>query len=150
MIMRFFDKIESLLARPLGERRAQVLMQLVRFGMVGVVNTLVDTGVFSLLYYVAFASDQRYYYIPFAAGYICGVVCSFILNKLFTFRDKQSAKRQWLPFLLVNLVAFGVGQGAMYLLGQAEITGVLAKLITVPLTLVINFVGNKLFVFRSK
>ena len=60
MIIRFFDKIESLLVRPLGERRARVLMQLVRFGMVGVVNTLVDTGVFSLLYYVAFASDQRY------------------------------------------------------------------------------------------
>lgn len=38
----------------------------------------------------------------------------------------------------------------MYLLGQAAITGVLAKLITVPLTLIINFAGNKLFVFRSK
>lgn len=151
LLVRVLDEIESFLARLLGERRAQVLMQLVLFGVVGVMNTLVDMGVFSVLYYAVFASDQRYYYIPFTAGYICGVVCSFVFNKLFTFRcNKQSAKRQWLPFLLVNLVAFGVGQGAMYLLGQAAITGVLAKLITVPLTLIINFAGNKLFVFRSK
>ena len=79
-----------------------------------------------------------------------GVACSFVLNKLVTFRDKGSAKRQWLPFLLINLVTLGIGQGAMALLRLAGITGVLAKLITVPVTLVINFLGSRLIVFRRE
>lgn len=84
-----------------GSGARQVLMQLVLFGVVGVMNTLVDMGVFSVLYYAVFASDQRYYYIPFTAGYICGVVCSFVFNKLFTFRcNKQSAKRNGCRFCL--------------------------------------------------
>ena len=150
MIQRFFDRIETWFDGKIGETRAHVLMQLVRFGIVGVINTLVDFAVFSFLFYVVFSANQNYYYIPFAVGYLCGVVCSFILNKIFTFRDKQNAKRQWLPFLLVNLVALGVGQGLMYLLGLGNITGALAKLITIPVTLLINFIGSKLLVFRAE
>ena len=118
--------------------------------MVGGINTLVDMGIFSLIYYVFLGGNEALYALPFAAGYLCGVACSFVLNKLVTFRDKGSAKRQWLPFLLINLVTLGIGQGTMALLRLAGITGLLAKLITVPVTLVINFLGSRLIVFRRE
>ena len=164
--MKFIDRITEFLARKIGQDKAASLVQLACFCVVGGINTLVDTGIFSLIYYVFlgvsetlysiplvisyFGGNEALYPLPFAAGYLCGVACSFVLNKLFTFRDKGSAKRQWLPFLLINLVTLGIGQGAMALLRLAGITGVLAKLITVPVTLVINFLGSRLIVFRRE
>lgn len=164
--MKFIDRITEFLARKIGQDKAASLVQLACFCVVGGINTLVDTGIFSLIYYVFlgvsetlysiplvisyFGGNEALYPIPFAAGYLCGVACSFVLNKLVTFRDKGSAKRQWLPFLLINLVTLGIGQGAMALLRLAGITGVLAKLITVPVTLVINFLGSRLIVFRRE
>lgn len=164
--MKFIDRITEFLARKIGQNKAASLVQLACFCVVGGINTLVDTGIFSLIYYVFlgvsealysiplvisyFGGNEALYPLPFAAGYLCGVACSFVLNKLFTFRDKGSAKRQWLPFLLINLVTLGIGQGAMALLRLAGITGVLAKLITVPVTLVINFLGSRLIVFRRE
>lgn len=164
--MKFIDRITEFLARKIGQDKAASLVQLACFCVVGGINTLVDTGIFSLIYYVFlgvsealysiplvisyFSGNEALYPLPFAAGYLCGVACSFVLNKLVTFRDKGSAKRQWLPFLLINLVTLGIGQGAMALLRLAGITGVLAKLITVPVTLVINFLGSRLIVFRRE
>lgn len=164
--MKFIDRITEFLARKIGQNKAASLVQLACFCVVGGINTLVDTGIFSLIYYVFlgvsealysiplvisyFSGNEALYPLPFAAGYLCGVACSFVLNKLVTFRDKGSAKRQWLPFLLINLVTLGIGQGAMALLRLAGITGILAKLITVPVTLVINFLGSRLIVFRRE
>lgn len=164
--MKFIDRITEFLARKIGQDKAASLVQLACFCVVGGINTLVDTGIFSLIYYVFlgvsealysiplvisyFSGNEALYPLPFAAGYLCGVACSFVLNKLVTFRDKGSAKHQWLPFLLINLVTLGIGQGAMALLRLAGITGILAKLITVPVTLVINFLGSRLIVFRRE
>ena len=148
--MKFIDRITEFLARKIGQNKAASLVQLACFCVVGGINTLVDMGIFSLIYYVFLGGNEALYGLPFAAGYLCGVACSFVLNKLVTFRDKGSAKRQWLPFLLINLVTLGIGQGAMALLRLAGITGVLAKLITVPVTLVINFLGSRLIVFRRE
>lgn len=164
--MKFIDRITEFLARKIGQDKAASLVQLACFCVVGGINTLVDTGIFSLIYYVFlgvsealysiplvisyFSGNEALYPLPFAVGYLCGVACSFVLNKLVTFRDKGSAKRQWLPFLLINLVTLGIGQGTMALLRLAGITGILAKLITVPVTLVINFLGSRLIVFRRE
>ena len=148
--MKFIDRITEFLARKIGQDKAASLVQLACFCVGGGINTLVDMGIFSLIYYVFLGGNEALYALPFAAGYLCGVACSFVLNKLVTFRDKGSAKRQWLPFLLINLVTLGIGQGTMALLRLAGITGLLAKLITVPVTLVINFLGSRLIVFRRE
>ena len=148
-INKAVDKITDLLAKKMEREKAAKLVELACFCLVGGINTLVDMGIFSLIYYVILSGNQNLFYIPFAIGYLCGVVCSFVLNKVFTFRDKGNTKTQWLPFLIVNLISLGAGQGGMALLGLAGITGILAKLITVPVTLAINYLGSKIFVFKK-
>ena len=58
----------------------------VRFLLVGVINTLVGCGAMFLLYNLAHWS----YWLSSAANYVLGGVVSFFLNKYFTFR-----KREW-------------------------------------------------------
>ena len=147
---KLLDKITAALAARIGRGKAETAVQLACFCFVGGINTLVDMGVFSLFYYLVFGGNDGLRAIPFTAGYLAGVVCSFILNRTLTFRSKGSVKKQWLPFLIVNLITLGIGQGALALLGTAGIEGILAKLITVPVTLIINFIGSRLIVFRKE
>ena len=148
-INQLVDRITQMLAKRIGEDKAKKLVELGCFCLVGGINTLVDMGIFSLIYYVVLSGNPDLFYIPFAIGYLCGVVCSFVLNKVFTFRDEGSTKTQWAPFLAVNLISLGAGQGGMALLGMVGINGILAKIITVPVTLAINYIGSKLFVFKK-
>ena len=61
---------------------------MLRFLLVGVVNTLVGAGIMFLLYNLAGCS----YWLSSAANYIVGGIVSFCLNKYFTF---QSKTREW-------------------------------------------------------
>ena len=56
-----------------------------RFLLVGVLNTLVGCGTMFLLYNLAGVS----YWLSSAANYVVGGIVSFFLNKYFTFRQKD-------------------------------------------------------------
>ena len=64
--------------------------KLVKFLIVGVVNTAIGAGVMFLLYNLAHCS----YWISSACNYIVGGVVSFFLNKYFTFKNTQKSLRQ--------------------------------------------------------
>ena len=55
-----------------------------KFLLVGVVNTLIGTGTMFLLYNLAHCS----YWVSSAANYVVGGIVSFFLNKYFTFQSK--------------------------------------------------------------
>ena len=122
------------------------LTQVFRFGLVGVMNTLVDAFVYFLL--------SRSGLIPnlvLAKGlsYTVGVFNSFYWNKSWTFKSHVESRRVLLPFIVTNLLAVGLNAGVMHLalvfLGWPE-AGALA-LATVAM-FVWNFVIHKFFIFK--
>lgn len=74
---------------------------ILKFLIVGVVNTLFGTAVMFSLYNLAGCS----YWISSAANYILGSILSFFLNKYFTFQNKERPWRQVVRFT-VNIAAF--------------------------------------------
>jgi putative flippase GtrA len=142
-------KCRELLLPRLGEKKYKTLMQFIRFGCIGLLNTAVDTGIFSLMFYIVFSGNKALQWVAFVLGYACGTVFSFIFNKTWTFKDKQRSVKQALLFLVINLVTLGAGNGILKLLETANIIGIVAKIITIPFTTLMNFIGNKLFVFKS-
>ena len=122
--------------------------QALRFSLVGVANTLLDFAVFTLLTLLPFFAE-RFVYAQ-VISYSCGVVCSLVLNKLFTFRQRDPMTAKQIGFFLaVNLAALGASSGALYLYQLWQWPPMLAKALSVPFSLGVNFVGNKLFVFRD-
>ena len=88
----------------------KLIAQAVKFGLVGVVNTLVDTGVYSLLMLIPLF--KQYYVVAQVLGYCAGVANSLVMNKRWTFSQKEPmTRRQLILFLLVNLAALGVSTG---------------------------------------
>ena len=81
---------------------------MLRFLLVGVVNTLVGAGIMFLLYNLAGCS----YWLSSAANYIVGGVVSYFLNKYYTFKNTERSWRQVLRFALnvavCWLLAYGI------------------------------------------
>ena len=79
----------------------------IKFLAVGVVNTLVGTGVMFLLYNVA----KVPYWPSVCANYICGGIVSYFLNKHFTFQNKERSWQQVVKFILTVAVCMFIGYG---------------------------------------
>lgn len=71
-------------------------MSVIRYALVGGVNTGVCAAVMALLN-VLHAGAR----LAHVGGYALGMLCSFFLNRRWTFNTSEVASRQWLPFLMV-------------------------------------------------
>ncbi|HWQ57709.1 MAG TPA: GtrA family protein [Clostridia bacterium] len=121
--------------------------QFIKFNIVGVLNTLVDIGVYALL--TMLGLNQ---YVAQVISYTCGVLNSYLFNTLWTFRrEKRRTAREFIAFLCVNLVSLGVSLGIIYVAEHyLHVEGkLLQKLIATPVAMLVNFAGNKLFVFNK-
>lgn len=121
--------------------------QLARFLIVGVLNTLVGVGTIWALIGLAGWRD-----IPANfAGYVVGLICSFILNRRWTFRHRGPWLASAVRFFLVFATAYGANLFAMLLLRDyLAIDRYLAHaLATIPYTMIF-FVGSRVFAFRSR
>ncbi len=135
-----FDKLKSLLTK--GE-----LFQFMRFCMVGLVNTAVD-------FFVFFASVNWLNFNVYAAqvaAYSIATLNSYGLNRLFTFRDKKGkVGLQLAKFLTVNLTSLLTSLALLYFFSDLlALNTVLAKVLIAGFTTAINYLGNRLWVFRK-
>ena len=73
----------------------------IKFILVGIVNTIVGTGVMFFLY--NFCSVN--YWIASASNYIVGSIVSYFLNKYFTFKSTERSTRQIVKFI-INISVF--------------------------------------------
>lgn len=120
-----------------------------KFGITGVMNTAIDWGIYTLcieVFMMRSAWTAQFF------GTVFAMANSFVVNKLWTFKKTKGFEFGELRrFLLVNAVSLGLSMVAIYIL--SDIVGVNKYLAKVPIafvTIVINYFGNKLFVFREK
>jgi len=121
--------------------------QLLKFGLVGVLNTAVDFGVFTLLT-MLFSMDSI---ISHIISYTCGMINSYFLNKYWTFRIQGIGKKaEFIKFIFVNLLSLGMSSLVLNsLMTQAGLTMYLAKIGAILCSMAVNFAGSKLVVFRD-
>jgi putative flippase GtrA len=123
-----------------------VIRQTVRFGAVGLLNTIIGlAAIYSVIFF--FGAGPK---IANIVGYSIGLILSFFLNRNWTF-DQAGTGRERLPAFLVvaglsylcNLGAVAVGS---YVFGLSPY---LAQLLGVGLYTTEMFLGCRMFVFRS-
>ncbi len=124
-----------------------------RFMAVGVINTIVGSGLQFLLYNVFFWP----YWPATAANYIVGSVVSFLLNKHFTFRVKDSSLKTVLLFAGEIACCYLIAYGAAKPLTRWLLTGTpvaaqenIAMLVGMGIFVVLNYLGQRFIVFRKR
>ena len=131
--------------------------QLFKFGLVGILNTVVGT----MVMFFAFNVLNMGYWFSSAMNYIVGSILSYFLNKYFTFGSKKRSKREVIRFLvniaLCYLLAYGLAQPivkklivAMDISLKERILEQVAMIFGMCFFVVLNFLGQKLFVFKDK
>ncbi|SEG73944.1 GtrA family protein [Paenibacillus sp. UNC499MF] len=125
--------------------RSNRLLPLMKFGLVGLLNTGVDFAAFLLLTAAG---------VPYLTGqiiaYLLGVLNSYMLNRSWTFRSRKGGStREIAKFFLINLISLAVSavllQWAYSALGLPLITGKLAATFASSW---INYAGSRYWVFR--
>ena len=123
-----------------------------KFLLVGVVNTLVGTGIMFGLYNLASCS----YWVSSAANYVLTSILSFFLNKHFTFQSRERGAGQAVRFAaniaVCYLIAYGIAKPlCLRLLANAAVSthDNVAMLVGMVLFTGLNYLGQRFFAFRS-
>lgn len=123
-----------------------------KFILVGIANTLFGTGIMFLFYNVFHLS----YWVSSASNYIFGSILSYFLNKHFTFQSRDNSPKSILRFALnitvCYLVAYGVAKPLVRYLFSGLGTTLqdnLAMLAGMRIFVVLNYCGQRFFVFRK-
>jgi putative flippase GtrA len=101
----------------------------------GVYRPLIHAGV----HYLAAAT----------CSFLVAVTCNYILNRLWTFRDRRAGvAAQGMRFFVVSLASLGANLVMLQILITLGASKVVGQAIAIVLVTPLNFVGNKLWSFR--
>lgn len=168
-----------LLTTPLGLRIAfyigqkiAIIYQIAKFGLIGVLNTLVDLGVLALVTIIfgvyfqieattAMIGSITFYSLYKAISFIVANISSYFWNKYWTFNQgaKKQTKSEFIQFFAVSIIGFLInvfvasivfkmilGSLTNFDAGQLGLLGAAAGSIA---GLAWNFLGYKLWVFKK-
>lgn len=123
-----------------------------KFILVGIVNTLFGTAIMFVFYNVFHLS----YWISSASNYFFGSILSYFLNRMFTFRSQNSHAKEIVRFAanitVCYLCAYGLAKPLVkwVLSGASQsIQDNLAMLAGMCLFVLLNYIGQRFFVFRN-
>lgn len=120
------------------------IIQLVKYSIIGIFNTLIGLGVIYFSYNIL----KLNYIVSNAIGYIFGLINSFFWNKNWTFQSSKSTARSIFPFLLVFLLSyFGNLAIVIFSVDYLGIHPNIAQLFGILTYSTINFVLNKFWTF---
>ena len=124
----------------------------IRFIIVGVVNTLFGTAIMFVFYNVFHLS----YWISSASNYFFGSILSYFLNKGYTFRygktDFKSIFRFTVNILVCYLLAYGIAKPVMrHLLSgySLSIQENVSMMLGMVLFVGLNYLGQRYFAFKK-
>lgn len=85
-----------------------------------------------------------------AFSYVCGAVVGFLINKYWTFESKTFSRMEIARYILLYAVSAGVNAGVNKLVMAVVGIQILAFLCATGVSTVLNFLGQKFFVFVKK
>jgi putative flippase GtrA len=131
-----------------GMRRPANWLQLVRFGFVGAIGFIVNLAVYTLFVHGVGVE----YRVASIVAWLVAVANNFVLNRHWTFDARDGAARfQAIRFLLVSLVAEIISLLLLTALVEgAGLPKIPAQALAVAASTPLNFLGNKLWSFRSR
>lgn len=131
------------------EQKALVI-QFVKFGLVGVSNTLVSW----ICYYIILWIDDNLYMLGSLVGTVVSIANAFIWNDRFVFKGQENDWKNRLKRLGKTYVSYGGTSLLSMLLLWIEVqlfgvSKVIAPVVNLMITIPLNFLINKFWTFRN-
>ncbi|MBI5147641.1 MAG: GtrA family protein [Parcubacteria group bacterium] len=136
-----------------------IIGQLMKFGVVGVANTLVDFGVLNLLTYLTGIYSGAGVFFFNLVSFSAAVTNSYFWNRYWTFKaGGEAAGVQFLEFIVVSVIGALINSGILFALTTFMVPPAglsspiwlnVAKLSATAVSMAWNFVGYKFIVFKK-
>ena len=129
-----------------------LLTQFIKFGIVGVINTVLSYLITNGSYYILHLHEQ----ISNLISFLITVLISYLLNSRFVFRQEEGARQPWYralakvyaSYALTELVLMGI-----LLFIQERLFGIphyIATFVNLCVTVPLNFLLNKFWAYRKQ
>jgi len=139
-------------------RERTIVLKALSFGLIGLINSAVDFGVFALAFYYF----GRSILVAQVIAWIVAVSGSYVMNSMITFAAESGGRlgaRAFASFVLAQVAGFLANTATVYLVsyslealvGVAEGKAVLvAKLLAIGASFAVNFSLSHFVVFRRR
>ena len=118
---------------------------LLKYLLVGIINTIVGYGIIFFLMFVGVSPE-----ISNIVGYAVGISVSYVLNKIYTFQSKAHPKKEFPKFVLSLLASYTLNFLTLVLcIHILKINPYISQIISGAVYTLSGFVFLKYFAFRS-
>ena len=137
-------------------RKIPFLWPIAKFGQVGVLNTAIDFGILNFLISITQITSGTGIIFINATSFTTALINSYFWNKGWVFLG--SKKSNFITFAVITLIGLSINTGVVYALTtyvppvivhSQTLWANVAKLLATGLSLVWNFVGYRLIVFKN-
>ncbi len=121
-----------------------LLAQLAKFGIVGVIATLIDFGVMNLLHYGAHLDIL----VANTAGFVISLIFNYLASMKFVFEHKEdmSRRREFAIFVVLSVIGLALNDGIVLALNKGlALEANIAKIGATALVMMYNFATRKIF-----
>ncbi len=148
LLFKVCARCMRLAGKELTEEQFQPFLQFVKFGIVGVSNTLISLAVY---YAVILGFGERWYLAGNVLGFVVSVLNSYYWNSNYVFKMQEDRLRT----LLRTFAAYGtnllLGSFLLWLfVKHLHISPYLAPIFCLILTIPLNFALNKFWVMKKR
>jgi putative flippase GtrA len=134
------------LATGAARSRSHVVVQFVKFGIVGVSNTLLTFIVYTVLLKVF----GVWYLAASAIGFIAGATNGFLLNRAWTFREHVGDSLTPVRWAIVQSCGLAINEGMLFLfVTEAHLDKLLSQAFATGVVTVTTFFANRAWTFRT-
>ena len=125
---------------------SKLIGQLMKFGVVGIIATVIDFVVLTIL-----TETFGVYYLTSAAiGFIVATLFNYVASMRYVFKSRfgpHEKRKELIIFILLSVVGLGLNQFFMWLFVEFfSIFYIFSKMLATTLVMAWNFVSRKIFI----
>lgn len=149
----------GLMAARLFERRIPIIWQVLKFGQIGIMNTVLDLGIFNALIFATGFDRGTPLVVINLAAFSFAMINSFLWNKYWVFNDRVGSQAKELAnFIMVSLIAVAISSVIIWFFTTyisppggltSEQWANAAKSLAIITSFTTNFLGYKFLVFKK-
>ena len=127
----------------------KLFIQLVKFGIVGVLATLLEWGIFYILTNII----HIHYGISTAIAFLISTVFNYYLSVKYVFDvdQEKSKKRNFIIFVIFSIIGLGLNELILFIcIEKINLYNMIGKIIATGIVMIFNFMTRKLFLENHK
>ena len=122
----------------------KLLMQILKFGVVGGTAFIIDYGIFTILSQLL----GIHYLIASIISFSISVIYNYILSIKWVFDvSKKQTTKEFIIFIILSVIGLGLNSLIMYVsVDLMQIHEMISKIVATAIVMVYNFITRKIFI----